>query len=101
MARTGKKPDIDFSDESMAAWDRFVTLAHQLASVLTGDALSPEGKTETPRSAALAMGMLTFLLRADPADLHALFFAEKSLNQVPFRPGPPESMRHAPLAFMV
>jgi hypothetical protein len=70
--------------------------------VLTGDPLSPEtGKTETPRSQALTMGMLTFLLRTDPDDLKALFFAEGSLNQIPFTPAEPQPMRHPPLAALV
>ncbi len=99
MARTNKQSDIDLSPECMAAWDRLSMLAHQLSAVLTGDELSPEtGQAATPRSAALAMGMLTFLLRTDPADLEALFFADGSLAQIPFRAGPPEPMRQPPLA---
>jgi hypothetical protein len=101
MARSGKKSDIDFSPECMEAYERLGALAHQLASVLSGDGLSPEGKAETPRSLALVMGMLYFPLRTDPDDLRALFFSEKSLNQIPFKPGAPEPMRHAPLAFML
>jgi hypothetical protein len=102
MARTKKKSGIDFSPECMEAFDRLGALAHQLAAVLTGDELSPEtGKTQTPRSQALTMGMLAFLLRTDPDDLKALFFSEKSLNQIPFRAGPPEPVRHPPLAKMV
>ena len=101
MARTGKRPDIDFSPECMEAFNPLETLAHQLAAVLTGDELSPEGKTQTPRSAAMTMAMLYFLLRTDPDDLHALFFSEKSLNQVPFTPGVPAPMRHPPLAALV
>ncbi|HEY6632074.1 MAG TPA: hypothetical protein VIZ90_11530 [Rhizobiaceae bacterium] len=102
MARNAKKSDIDLSPESMEACERLIALAHQLSAVLTGDALSPEtGQVETPRSAALVMGMLAFLLRADPDDLHAMFFAEKSLNQFPYRAGPVQPMRHPPLAAML
>ena len=102
MARTSKQPEIDFNPECMEAFDRLVTLAHQLSAVLAGDELSPEtGKAETPRSAALAMGMLAFLLRTDPADLHALFFSEGSLNQIRFTPTPPAPMRQAPLAALL
>jgi len=50
-----KKSDIDFSPECMEAFDRLVTLAHQVSAMLTGDALSPEGKAQTPRSVALTM----------------------------------------------
>jgi hypothetical protein len=101
MARNRKQTDIDFSDESMEAYGRLAALAHQTASALTGDRLQPDGTAATPRSVALAMGMLTFLLRTDPNDLEALFFAEGSLNQVPFSAGPPLAMRKPPLAFMV
>ena len=101
MARN-KKSDIDFSPECMDAFDRLVTLAHQLSAVLTGDALSPEtGKTQTPRSQALTMGMLAFLLRTGPDDLKALFFSEGSLSQIPFAPAEPQTMRHPPLAHML
>ena len=96
-----KKSDIDFSPECMEAFDRLVTLAHQVSAMLTGDALSPEGKAQTPRSVALTMGMLYFLLRTDAEDLRALFFSEKSLNQIPFTPTRPEMMRRPPLAGMV
>ena len=90
MARNKKRTDIDFSPECMEAFDRLATLAHRLSAVLTGDELSSEtGKTQTPRSQALTMGMLAFLLRTDPDDLKALFFAEGSLNQIPFTPTPP------------
>jgi len=100
MAR--RQSEIDFSPECMEAFDRLVTLAHQLSSVLTGDELSPDtGKTDTQRSAALAMGMLTFLLRTDPGDLKALFFQENSLNQIPFTPTPPQPMREPPLAALL
>ncbi len=101
MARTKKQADIDFSPESMAAYDRLVSLAHQLSAVLTGDPLSADGKAETPRSAALTMGMLYFLLCTDPNDLKALFFAQGSLNQIPFTPGLPPAMRKPPLAALL
>ena len=53
--------DIDFSPECMEAFDRLVTLAHQLSAVLTGDELSPEtGKTQTPRSAGADHGHALF-----------------------------------------
>ena len=61
MARNKKRTDIDFSPECMEAFDRLATLAHRLSAVLTGDELSSEtGKTQTPRSQALTMGMLVF-----------------------------------------
>lgn len=100
MARTGKRKDIEFSTECTDAFARLTALAHQLAAVLTGDALPPDGIAETPRSAALAMGMLVFLLRTDPNDLEALFFADGSLNQLPFRPGAPGMMRDPPLNWL-
>ena len=101
MARTTKKPEIDFSGECMDAFDRVVALAHRTASLLSGDPLSAEGKAETPRSAALVSAMLYFLLRTDPSDLEALFFADGSLNQVPFTSGLPATMRNPPLAALV
>ena len=52
-------------------------------------AVTRDGKAQTPRSVALTMGMLYFLLRTDAEDLRALFFAEKSLNQIPFTPTRP------------
>ena len=102
MARNKKQADIDFSPECMEAFGRLVTLAHELSAVLTGDKLSSEtGKTQTPRSQALTMGMLGFLLRTDPEDLKALFFSEGSLSQIPFKATPPKPMRHAPLAALL
>lgn len=100
MARR-KQPDIEFSPECKAAWDRLTMLAHQLACRLTGDPLSPDGKAQTPRTAALVMGMVAFLLRAGPNDLEALFFAEGSLKQATFKPGLPPAMRNPPLADML
>lgn len=99
MARR-KKRDIDFSNEFKATWDRVEALAHQLASALTGDPLSPEGKVATPRSAALMMGMIAFLLRIGPGDLEALFFADGSLKDATFKPGVP-AMRDPPLAALL
>ena len=85
-----RKPEIDFSDECMEAYDRLVALAHELSAMLTGDALEPEtGECRTSRSRALMMAMVYFLLRADPHDVQALFFSEKSLNQLTRRPAPP------------
>ena len=100
MARR-KKPDIEFSDEFKATWDRVETLAHQLASALTGDPLSPDGKVEAPRAAALVMGMVAFLLRIGPDDLTALFFAEGSLKEVKFKPGVPQTKCEPPLAALL
>lgn len=101
MARTGKHRNIEFSTECTDAFASLTALAHQLAAVLTGDALSPDGIAETPRSSALTMGMLFFLLRADPNDLEALIFADGSLNQLPFKPGAPGVMREPPLEWLV
>ena len=52
---------------------------------LAGEKLSANGLAETPQAAALAMGMFYFLLRIDPDDLHALFFAEGSMKGLAFR----------------
>ena len=98
MAR--RQSEIDFSPECTDAFARLAQLAHRTASLLTGDPLSADGQAVTQRSAALVMGMLYFLLRTDPDDLEALFFADGSLNQAPFKPGLPQPMRHPPLAFM-
>ena len=93
------KPAIDFSDECMEAFDRLVALAHRLSATLTGDALSPEtGECATPRSAAMTMAMVYFLIRADRDDLKTLFFSENSLDRIPFSPFAAPQMRHAPLA---
>jgi hypothetical protein len=98
MARS-KKPEIEFSPECGKAYARLVALAHQLAAMLSGDPLAADtGLADTPRSQALAMGMVHFLLRADPEDIRAAFFAEKSLNQLEFRPFPAGYTRQAPLA---
>jgi hypothetical protein len=71
------RPEIEFSPECQAALDRLVALAHQLAAMLPGDSLSPEtGLTDTPPSQALAMGMICFLMRADPEDIRAALFAK-------------------------
>ena len=84
-----RKPDIEFSEESMEAYDRLVGLAHDLSSMLTGDPLSPEtGECQTSRSRAMTMGMVYFLLRANPDDLYATFFSEKSMNQITRSPTP-------------
>ncbi len=100
MARSRKKSDI--SDESQEAYARMVTLAHQIASTLTGDAISPEtGQTQTARSLALATGMLYFLLRIEPDDMQAVFFGNRSLAQFPFKSGMPGDMRDPPLQHMV
>jgi hypothetical protein len=97
MARK-TKPEIDFSPECQAAMDRLVALAHQLAAMLTGDSLSETGLTDTPPSQALAMGMVCFLMRADPEDIRVALFAEKSLGERLFRPFPAGHTRQAPLA---
>ncbi|WP_353641922.1 hypothetical protein [Mesorhizobium sp. WSM2239] len=87
MTRKSRQ-DIEFSPECGAAYERLIVLAHRLSALLTGDALSPDGLTDTPRSQALAMSMIFFLLRAGPDDLHAMFFAEGSFNQLRFKPLP-------------
>src|SRR5918994_2808679 len=89
------KPEIEFSPECQAALDRLVALAHQLAAMLTGDSPSETGLTDTPPSQALAMGMICFLMRADPEDIRAALFAEKSLGELPFRPFPAGHTRQA------
>ena len=88
MARK-KKPDIELSPEAAAAYDRVAGLAHQLAAMLFGEELSPDGEAAVAARSAMAMGMLFFLLRIGPDDLHALFFAEGSFNQCEFKPYPP------------
>ena len=87
MARK-TKPEIEFSPECGEALESLFTLAHRLAALLTGDSLSETGETTTLRSHALAMGMILFLMRAGPENLHALFFAERSFNQLEFKPLP-------------
>jgi hypothetical protein len=87
------RQDIEFSPECDAALDRLVALAHQLSAMLTG-------LTDTPPSQALAMGMICFLMRADPEDIRAALFVEKSLSELPFRPFPAGHTRQAPLAEM-
>jgi hypothetical protein len=94
------KPEIEFSPECDAALERLTALAHKLSAMLTGDSLSESGLTLTPRSQALAMGMMYFLMRAGLEDLRAAFFAEGSLNQLSFRPFPAGYTREAPLAEM-
>jgi len=102
MARNRKKSDIDINNECQEAYARLVTLAHQIASTLTGDPISPEtGQTQTARSLALAVGMLYFLLRIEPDDMKAVFFGERSLAQFPFKSGTPEEMRDPPFQHMV
>lgn len=98
MSRT-KKSEIEFSPECDEAWGRLVKLTHQLSAMLTGDTLSPDtGQPTTSRSMALAMGMVYFLIRADPEDFRAAFFSEKSLAQLPFKPFPAGYTKLAPLA---
>ncbi len=82
---TRKKPtdDIDIGPECAEAYERLVDFAHDLAGMLTGD----PGFAQTPRSQALAMGMMLFLLRADPKDIHAAFYGEKSLGRF-YKPTP-------------
>ena len=94
------RPEIEFSPECQVALDRLVALAHQLAAMLTGDSPSETGLTDTPPSQALAMGMICFLMRADPEDIRAALFAEKSPGELPFRPFPAGHTRQAPLAEM-
>jgi len=97
-----KRTEIEYSAECQEALERLTALAHYLAAMLTGDPLSEEtGLTATPRSQALAMGMMYFLIRLDPKDLYATFFAEKSLNQLPFTPFPAGYTKQAPLAALL
>lgn len=95
-----KEPEIDISLECEEAYDRLVALADQLAAMLTGDPLSDKtGQVTTPRAHALVMGMIYFMLRADPRDLHTVFFTERSLAQFERGPLKPLPEGHeAPLA---
>lgn len=83
---TRKKPagDIEIGPECAEAYQRLVAFAHDLAAMLTGD----PRPADTPRSRALAMGMLLFLIRADPNDIHAAFYGEKSFGQFAYEPTP-------------
>ncbi len=102
MARNRKKANADISDECREGYSRLVALAHQTASVLTGDAVSPETRqTQTARSLALATGMLYFMLRIDPDDMYAVFFGDRSLGQFPFKSGVAAPMRNPPFQHMV
>lgn len=95
------KLEIEFNPECKAAYERLLALAHRLSALLTGDALSADGTTDTPRSQALAMSMILFLLRAGPDNLHAMFFAEGSFNQLTHKPLPPDFTCHPLLADML
>jgi hypothetical protein len=99
MARA--RNDKRLSPECMAAFERLTKLAHALAATLTGDAPAPDGTADTPRTQALAMAMIFFLLRADPDDIEAALFAKGSLEKIPFGPGLPAPMRHPPLAALL
>ena len=101
MTRKSRQ-NIELSPECDAALGRITALAHQLAAMLTGDSPEPEtGLADTPRSQAMAMGMVCFLMRADPEDIRAALFAENSLGELPFRPFPAGHTRQAPLAEML
>ena len=97
-----KDTEIEFSTECGEAFDRLVALADQLAAMLTGDPLSDgAGRAATRRAKALAMGMVYFLLRADPRDLHATFFAKGSFAQCAFKPFPVGYTKEEPLAALL
>lgn len=87
---TRKKPaEIDISPECEEAYERLVTLADHLSAMLTGDPASPDtGIAYSARSHALAAGMIYFLLRCDPSNIQALFFAKRSLAQFDYTPYP-------------
>ncbi len=86
MARS-KKSDIPLTPQCQAALARMVASAHRMASDLTGDPLEEEtGLAESGRSMALSMAMVFYLLRLDPRDIHAAFFAEGSMNRFAYAP---------------
>ena len=82
-----KEPEIDISPECEEAYERLVEQAESLAAMLLGEPFSRHtGLAYKVRSQALAMGMICFMLRADPNDIKAAFFAEKSLGQFARKP---------------
>jgi hypothetical protein len=84
MGRKKPADDIEIGPECAEAYERLVEFAHDLAAMLTGDPTA----ANTPRSHALAMGMILFLIRADPQDIHAVFYGEKSFGQFNWKPTP-------------
>src|SRR5689334_789428 len=91
MARK-KHDEIDISPECDEAFERVVELADRLAVTLTGDPCDPlSGAPYTGRATAMSLGMIYFLLRIGPDDLHALFFAERSMSQFKFNPDIPDT----------
>ncbi len=84
--RKTTETEIEIGPECADAYQRLVEFANELSADLTGDPMA----FDTPRSAALAMGMILFLIRADPRDLHAAFFGEKSFAQFNWKPMPPD-----------
>ena len=89
MARQ-KQTLPEFSPETAAALDRVTGFAQRLAAQMLGKELSGTGQPLDPHTMAVAMGMMLFLLRIGPDDLHALFFAEGSLGKGQFKPWSPD-----------
>ena len=91
MARNRRATiDQTFDPECEAALDRVTRLAHRCAATLFREKLSSAGEVRTPHAWAMAMGMLYFLLRIGPADLHAIFLSDRSIGQFEFKPFPPD-----------
>lgn len=84
MARKNK-PDIAMNPECNAALARVTKLADRLAAGLVGEELPACGRPETAAASVLSSGMIYFLLRIDPADLHALFSDEGSLKRFAYK----------------
>jgi hypothetical protein len=95
-----KEPEIEISPECEEAYDRLVVQAEGLAAMLFGEPVSPDtGLACNAHSQALAMGMICFMLRADPNDIEAALFAERSLGQFARKPfEPPPAGQEGPLA---
>ena len=97
-----KDAEIDISPECAEAYERLIVQAEGLAAMLLGEPVSPDtGLAERTRSQVLAMAMLCFMLRADPKDIQAVFFAERSLGQFQRKPRKPlvvDPTKEGPLA---
>lgn len=98
MPRTPAAPFTP-SPEADAALLRLTRLAHAIGALLAGDPESGESlEPASPLAAALAMGMIYFVVRLDPADVRALHVGPGSLGELPRAPLPPVRRGRSPLA---
>jgi hypothetical protein len=93
-------PEFTPDPEYEAAYCRAIDTADICAATLFGEKLVEDpARQASPRALMMAMGMIYFLLRLDPADLRALG-AQDGFGDLCWKPFPPDYVvrRNGPFA---